>query len=222
MIRSTRTRDFQRQRVYDAELAALPKDTVGATLKEVQAYADKITGYAWFRRRWGARTIKVAAIRGSGGFVYDNSSTINIGLNVTGGGALRRLVLHEIAHTVSHGERHGPGYTRAMLELVVGVFGQEVASKLRTEYRAHKVKVGPRTPLKATLDPPKPKPLTWRVVATVNGVQHALTVEALTMRSALYNVPLDMTLEVTELRIWKGRASPVAKAALKSPRRKLA
>jgi hypothetical protein len=80
MIRSTRTRDFQRQRVYDAELAALPKDTVGATLKEVQAYADKITGYAWFRRRWGARTLKVAAIRGSGGFVYDNSSTINIGL----------------------------------------------------------------------------------------------------------------------------------------------
>jgi putative metallohydrolase (TIGR04338 family) len=211
-------RDNQRQRVYNAESVALPsRPRLGTTVAEVQAWVNKITDYAWFRRRWGRRNITVVQKRGSGGYVYNNSTTIHIGLNVQGGGAYQSTVIHEIAHVLVPQERHGPMFARTMVELTRYTFGAYNAANLLSAYRTYGARVGSPTPMRVSVPEPRPIPLTWRASFRRTGTHatEVVVLQALSARGALAKAEKHLTGvdNVTEIRVWKSRAVKAASPA---------
>jgi putative metallohydrolase (TIGR04338 family) len=216
-------RDTQKAKVYAAE-QFLWGTSVGTTLAEVQAYVDKLVDYAWFRRRWGSRRIRVEARRGLGGQAH-LGGTIEVGFNATGAhghapGAQVNVVLHEIAHQVTtsaaDGNWHGPEFARAMLEIVRYALGEAQVQQLREEYRKHKVKVGSPTVLRALEQTPDPRPTprTWRFEANFPTGVETIAIEALTLKHALERIIRNYTLtDTTELKIWKSRATSTRVAA---------
>jgi putative metallohydrolase (TIGR04338 family) len=219
--------DTQRSKIYAAE-AALPKGS-GAddrlmTLAEVQAYVDRVTDLAWFRRRWGSRHITARTKRGGGGYAPVLAGGINIGLNVTGArgkpGTYKALVLHEIAHVVTvlpaDQERnwHGPAFARTVLEMYGFEFGGEAEQAFRAACKECHVRIGSPTPLRAELPPARPVVYTWRVKL---GDDELLILEGTSLSSVLAQLASPRYLarfkaaDATELRIWKSRAT--AKAA---------
>jgi len=229
-------RESQQQRMYNAE-GFLWGEAVGTTVKDVQAYVDKIANYEWFRRRWGTQRFTVESQRGVGG--HGGYGNVSVGLNTTGTrgykpGAQRNVVLHEIAHTLAqskqaNGDWHGPYFARAMLELVRFVIGPAEAKQLRENFKKFRVKVAPPTPLREAARTPAARtvvtPKLWRVEYKLGKETKTASYECATMKGALQS--LLSTLErdpkaatVTNVRIWRGvrQAQPVKKAATRRPR----
>jgi len=225
-------RETQQSKVYAAE-GILWGTAVGTTRAEVQAYVDKVANYEWFRRRYGRQTFHVSTQRGLGG--HGGHGDVAVGLNSTGSrgyqaGAQRNVVLHEMAHTIAGedgGNWHGPKFARVMLELVSHAVSADAGKMLREQYKTHKVKLAPPTPLRASVPPAREvvQPKLWRVEYKFRGEQKTHSVEANSMAGALYsfqNTHNNVLREATNLRIWKGvrQAAATKPAARKRPARK--
>lgn len=233
--RKINRQDTKRSRVYAAEGTALPHGPEQhlASIAEVQAYVDRVTDLAWFRRRWPTHT-RIAAVikRGGGGYAPVNSNRIHVGLNVTGArgkpGTTRALVLHEIAHVVTDlapddHNWHGPAFVRTALEIYGFEFGKATADAFRAACKEQKVRLGSPTPLRAPSKTPPPRavPHTWRIQL---GKDELLIVQATTLLGALdqltsvgsgYRARLKAT-DATEIKVWKSRATSTSKAAKRS------
>lgn len=213
--------DTQKGKLYQAHWDALPiNDVVGTTVKDVQAYVDRVANLTWFRRRYGTKRIIVEFKRGQGGFNPQYSDRIVIGQNATGmhgstPGAAKRTVLHEMAHTIvghCEGNWHGPEFARVQLELVTFEFGAEIGQKLRAAYKKNRVKVGSPTPLRTEDKTPAPRalPRTWRVVIQTPSGEVVEYIEAVDLGRALDKIQMRLSharlAAATDLRVYKSRA----------------
>lgn len=142
-----RPRDSQRAKAYAAERFAF-MDCFGwgrqdfKSIKAIQAYVNKVTRCAWFRRRWGKRDIKVS-------FKPYGSATGGFGsIRLPRWAWTRPVILHEMAHCLSpaggpYGPGHGRLWARTYLELVRYALGLKPYEALRDAYRAQRVKFHP-------------------------------------------------------------------------------
>jgi hypothetical protein len=143
----TRPRDSQRSRLYAAERGLQHGVHVMRTrnaperwsVDQCQRYVDGITESAWFVRRWGKRRILVLPGRNGG---HGNGDFITLGVWAR----QEIVVLHELAHCLAPREcaAHGPEFAGVLLFLVRTKLGTEAWTKLRGEYRRHRVRVSNR------------------------------------------------------------------------------
>lgn len=129
------TRDNQRSRVYAAERDAF---TWGQTIPnhELDHWLEtKVLSRAWFRRRWGNRTIRVELGKGGG---LAQGSTIRLGV----GARNEWVFLHEVAHVLTP-DKHGPQFAAVYVYLVGQVLGKEAAATLKAHFKAKGVKTKP-------------------------------------------------------------------------------
>ena len=138
------SRDSQRSKVYKAERVLGDGDIRLETVDEITAYLNKLMNSAWYQRRWPNAT----AIR-----VKDGRSRRRAGASrMPWGGEItmpvwsrnRYLVLHELAHIVRPVKpdmsAHDRDFCKVYLELVKHGMGREAWEKLRTSFKAHRVK----------------------------------------------------------------------------------
>lgn len=135
------SRDFQRQRVYDAEHAlcdalgrevpfdffgsmlTLPLERKFGTVENVQHYVDKVLALNWVRARWDPRPIEVRERRGQDKAHYQCGT---IAVPVLRTWALREeVVLHEVAHHLAN-DGHGPEFAAVLGVLLREIVGPEV------------------------------------------------------------------------------------------------
>lgn len=159
-------RDYQRQKVYDAEQAVrrtldllaqgdgtmhmygstivVPQEVKFGTLDAVQQYVDNVQATKWYRaRRPQAPKVRVQRRRGNSFAHYEVSTIyINDTLYRRRQWAMRELVvLHELAHHTAWTEPHGPEFAAEFLWLVEHAMGPEVAWILRDAFYASGVKI---------------------------------------------------------------------------------
>jgi putative metallohydrolase (TIGR04338 family) len=153
----TRPRDSQRSKLYAAENAVFnygQNPRAGrrfTTLDEIDAYLLKVTGSAWFKRRWpvvganghwGSKTWRLKDGRGSrtpkGGMMS---------MSFPRGSRYEAIILHELAHHICERyngyERtawHGWQYCAILLELVTHELGEETGDALRLEFKRRNVR----------------------------------------------------------------------------------
>lgn len=149
----TTKRDTYRSKVYAAERAAFDHAvehpewrTRIETVPEIQAYVNKLTNSAWFKRRWtlhnwrdngrGAVTMKAGQ-----GFrravAYPTSQTIYVPLWAR----KEWVICHELAHIVTPQSEpwHAWHFLQCYIELVNHVLGKEAAEALKAELKARRV-----------------------------------------------------------------------------------
>lgn len=144
-------RDSQRQKVYDAQEPIYSIGIQFTSIEQMQAYTDKLTGSAWWKRRYPGRRIVIepqrnncsAMARGNGYVISMPKWAWN-----------EAILLHEIAHhatTRAFGRQaaaHGREFAKVMLELVRHKMGDEVWRTLKDSFVKHKVKHSlPRKPM---------------------------------------------------------------------------
>lgn len=154
-------RDSQRERVYQAEFAlrqlyesaerigspvveldgirlTLPPEARFAGVADVQAYCDRVTA------RMGAAPVVVRQRRGTHKAHYE-CGVIAIPDDLCGWAKREIVVLHELAHHLARGERHGPGFVAVFADLLATVMGPEVGLAYRILCSHTGAKEGVRT-----------------------------------------------------------------------------
>lgn len=141
--RDFHTRDYQRQKVYDAErntsLFTYHADKEGmptADWQYLQQYVLELTQEAWFQARFPMQTIRVhdgrraRRARGGWGAIWMPKWSRS-----------PLLILHEIAHAVgrSADDQHGPKYCGHYLYLVYHKLGEKSYHELRASFISHGV-----------------------------------------------------------------------------------
>lgn len=139
-----RTRDSQRQRVYEAERLARHRMDDKAMTDRIAAWAfvERVERDRWFRRHFGLWRFRISdgrgtrIARGGGGW-----------LNLPRWSRTPVVMLHEIAHNVApHDARHGWQFCIVHLQLVRHFVGIEAERVLKECYRVHRVRYKkPRT-----------------------------------------------------------------------------
>ena len=147
--------DRQQQRLYKAE--EVPLTPTMDTVREFQAYVDKVLGRAYLRRTYGMRLprrIRVAdGRRRSSACAMETWEGWEI--RAPRWSRSEQTALHEIAHCVhgtSRGGDHGPEFAKVYLDLVRHMLGAEAAARMQTRFRVYKVRVNdkngnPRLPI---------------------------------------------------------------------------
>lgn len=140
-------RDSQRQKLYDAEAAAMvftaPFQKRFSSIEEIQKYIDKFTKSPWFRKRFGIHYITVKRKNGHGASARRMDSTVWFSESCWN----MISVLHEVAHIVKeygYGSAHGRYYARTLLAFVDHVCGKEAANTLKKEFKYYRVKYLPK------------------------------------------------------------------------------
>jgi putative metallohydrolase (TIGR04338 family) len=160
-------RDSQRKKVYDAEFEIrdlLEKASQGyrrfemygsvftvetdlkfGRLAHVQTYVNAVLAQPWVQERWPKMSsfpITVRHRKGDAAARYE-SGTIALHEAKTGQSwSLRQIVvLHEIAHHLEFGERHGPAFVAAFCELVTQEISHEVGYLLRVSMLENGAKI---------------------------------------------------------------------------------
>lgn len=149
----TATRDSRRSRVYEAEhlvhrlfdsadrhgtrlvdfhgsAVTLPVERRFGDLDSVRRYVDAVLALGWVRQRWPGAAVPLAVRErlGSSRAEYEPTPpTLALPTHRTGSAwALRELVvLHEIAHHLTPGARHGPDFVDCLVTLVREIVGPE-------------------------------------------------------------------------------------------------
>jgi putative metallohydrolase (TIGR04338 family) len=151
---TTRQRDTQRQRVYDAETAAFGRDSEEMTLAECQAFVDKCLSSAWLRKRFprAAEPVEVRDGRsrrragyGPGAmYLVLGSPRIVTRPNIITMPRWTRSkwqLLHELAHHLSrHEPAHGWQFAECYLYLVRVFLGRGREEMLKEQFKAHRVR----------------------------------------------------------------------------------
>lgn len=146
-------RDYQRQRVYDAEGATTAwKASVKAPLTygQMELLVYRITRSAWWKReqgtRWNRRRVSVErSLRKRNG-----ADGCEWGIGISRCRIHLMLILHELAHTLSlrkHGRHgnmsfHGPEFCRCYLDLVKRYYCPYFARELMDSFRTYGVDTG--------------------------------------------------------------------------------
>ena len=158
------TRDFQRQKLYDAEnvlrrfydvadrignrvitvggiTLTLPPEARFASIESIQAYVDRVRALpalAHYPR--AAIPVTVRSRASDAKAHYENARAVIAIPDNLGSWAMREIiVLHELAHHLAWGDQHGPRFAAALLDLLDAVLGPEPALALRILYDDHQV-----------------------------------------------------------------------------------
>jgi putative metallohydrolase (TIGR04338 family) len=156
---TTAVRDAQRQQVYRAghglewvynnavhslsvEIAGVPlqlePESKFGDLAAIQAYVDRVQAMPGVIARFGKKFRVTVRERKGAGSAHYKSSVIAIH---TGGGdharwAMRELVvLHELAHHMVPGDKHGPKFATALVDLIDLVMGPQAALAMSLLYQ---------------------------------------------------------------------------------------
>jgi putative metallohydrolase (TIGR04338 family) len=154
-------RDFQRGRVYDAEIAfrrecagkslnghrspGLLPEMRFQTLDEVQVYVDNVLSVP-YTRKWSRRRCVVESTKGKRyAFFRDGElqGHIHLPANPKGWAMRELIVLHEVGHHCSRSTKyadHGPEFCQRYLKLIEMNMGPEAAERLAWHYDHWKVK----------------------------------------------------------------------------------
>lgn len=158
------TRDFQRQKLYDAEnvlrrlydtaveignpvitvggvTVTLPPEARFASIESIQTYVDRVRALpALAHHPRAAIPVTVRARASDAKAHYENARAVIAIPDNLGSWAMRELiVLHELAHHFAWGDGHGPRFAAAQLDLYGAVLGPEVALALRIIFDDHQV-----------------------------------------------------------------------------------
>lgn len=139
--RNGREQDSRRQKFYDAEKSA-PRGESFDSVPEVEDYIDRLTGYAWWQRRFLVDSIKVGDGRGR---KRACGSYRTKRVKLPRYARYERLILHEMTHTLTPKPHawHGRLFCRIFLELVDWQLGSDAADALKEGYREQNVKWQP-------------------------------------------------------------------------------
>lgn len=148
-----RDRDNQRQRVYDAENASgLNPWQQTIPNADLQAWVDDVLDRRAIRSRWGVRQVRVELTHGRGAHAE------GLIIRASRPGRNEYVLLHEIAHTLTHGYAgHGPEYAGVLLFLVKTVMGRDAHAVLLASMRKHKVRRSNAAIPKVRSDVPEPR-----------------------------------------------------------------
>lgn len=161
---STAVRDAQRQRVYQAghglewfydhsthslavEIAGVPlqlePESKFGDLKAIQVYVDRVLAMPSVVARFGScGRVQVRERKGMRSAHYQ-SGVIAIhsdGANHARWAMRELVVLHEIAHHLAPGHRHGPVFAATLVDLIDLVMGPQAALAMSLLYRQEGVK----------------------------------------------------------------------------------
>lgn len=134
-------RDTQRQRLYDAERQLPEWNAATLDWAKTQEFVRMVTQSVWWQNRGGPRNV----------IVKDGRGTRHArGYNGEGGGYVNLpqwsrapiIILHEMAHVLTKNSvaPHGPEYAANFAAIVQQFMGKEVAARLRTEFKKHRVR----------------------------------------------------------------------------------
>jgi putative metallohydrolase (TIGR04338 family) len=167
----SRTRDSQRQRVYESEYALRGKLKLRnfKDIKDAQRYVERILGSSWYAKMFpvGRKHVTVQYKRGSA-FATGGFGGIRLPKQGWHWAGKDLIVLHELAHVLTplcgeglckgdcgwHNEpwphtkvpaAHGPEFTRIFLDLVRRWMGKAAYEAMKAEYRTRRVKVAIRS-----------------------------------------------------------------------------
>lgn len=117
----------------------LPPEARFASVESVRRYVGDVLGLASVRRRWpDAQPLSVRSRRGvtAAHYEYDGQrATIAVPDRHTTWALRELVVLHEIAHHLSHADPpHGPEFVAAFCALTDAVMGPEVGHVLSVVY----------------------------------------------------------------------------------------
>ncbi len=136
-------RDYQRQKVYNAERQhsmfhynAEASKLPTAKWDVLNQYVANLTTTEWFKSRWPHQSIRVKdgrrCRRATGGWGR---------ISMPKWSRCPLVILHEIAHAVGNwtGDKHGPNYCGHYLYLVYHQLGEKAYLELRTSFLRHGV-----------------------------------------------------------------------------------
>jgi putative metallohydrolase (TIGR04338 family) len=147
---SSRVRDSQRTRLYTAERVIRKQGRTFDSIEEIQAYVDRLTASAWWKRRYPERKITVVPKHHGAATAWSWRSRIEM----PRWSWCEAVVLHEVAHIAtdrkygSSAAAHGREYARTFLELVRHKMGKDAGADLKASFTEHRVKHSlPRKPM---------------------------------------------------------------------------
>ena len=137
-------RDTQKAKLYRAE-NTVARGIEWKTLDEIEAFLTKLVNSRRFEKRFklqhkGNRKSPIlrpgfGARRATGGFWMITLPRL---------ARCQRVVLHELAHCVTNGAKHGPDFAKAFHDLVSMSMGRETARALRVAYKQERVRMRPK------------------------------------------------------------------------------
>lgn len=144
--------DSQRSRLYKAEGVISTQGQRFTTVEEMQAYVDKLTASAWWKRRFFRRRIHVRP-----GLGHRRATGSSFGVvQMPVWARCEAVLLHEVAHVVTLDAQgmsapyHGREFARVFLDLVRHQLGEESWRVLRDSFKVNRVKhTKPRVPMSA-------------------------------------------------------------------------
>jgi len=154
-----RPRDSQRARLYRAEFEVdagrrLP------TVPILQAYADSLVQFDWFRARWPDRAFEIRP-----GYGHRRATaTVDGVLQMPKWARSELVVLHEVAHCVTPWAyaSHGPEYAGVLLCLVRRAMGPAPAQALEDAFDRQRVRCNSAAiPAPASVPTPAPAVPEW-------------------------------------------------------------
>lgn len=177
-------RDSQKTKVYHAEYVLLKEGMAGrerlATVEEMQAWVDKITASAWWRKRY-PRVTKITVQPGAGqrralAFPYRRIISMPKWSRTKG------IILHEITHLVvpTHLAAHGWEYCAEYLAIVKHFLGKADHDALKAAFDSERVRY--RKPRKRAPLTPEQKAVLVERLAVARAAKEA---KAAAERSAL-------------------------------------
>lgn len=134
-------RDFQRQKVYDAEDES-PWGRDFSSLAGMQSYVDRITRTRWWRARvpsryWHITVESYPASPSEVGELSFNRRSRKIFVSEKPNGRpapqSEMQLVHELAHFMVKGIGHGPEYVRALLDLTRRFHSKRTRSRIMSE-----------------------------------------------------------------------------------------
>lgn len=136
----SRPRDNQKQRLYNAEDKFCYQTPRLETVKEMQAYVDKLTGSAWWKRRWPH--VHHIEVKDGRGRRRANGSSSGRYIKMPKWCRHEMIVLHEISHVVAPRREasHGPGFVRIYAELIGHKLGADMRRAFLASCKANRVK----------------------------------------------------------------------------------
>jgi len=131
----------QTTRVYDAESACgIKQSWEKFTMKQAQAYVDKVLKRKYIREKYGIYSIRVLDGRGrrKAGATWRDGRVILLPKWARN----EFVILHEIAHHLDKsGVSHGANFATIELDLVRNMMGKEWAEKLQGGFALRGVKI---------------------------------------------------------------------------------